>query len=317
MSALTPDRSRSPAKLLRRALEWLASPQAAGMARTEHRLLASSANPDLGSALIHEALLGERLGALGFAVRSEVRARGGRSCDLVAIRDGIRVHLHVKGVRVPVAIGRPLPHPLRALQRIRRRLVVEIEIPPSPTTRVWTSIVTELASFIRRASISDEHVVRDRSGRVRLRCRIRSAHLGRTIVLLRGIEPARERTRQRIIRAMRKAHAQFLSGGENVIVLHGAAHSRLSVDDALLGTSVERWDHLPRRRERIALGRADNGFWSGGAAPESRLVAWIQEDAPDRHHALHARGAPSLDALAICQRLFAARHTVPSSINRS
>lgn len=276
------------------------------MSRTAHRLVAAASHATLASALIHEALLGQRLARIGFAVSSEVRTRGGRACDLVAVRDDLRLHFHLKGVRTAQGPAMPpLPRALRALTLVRRRLVVEIECPLRAARVRWTPIVAELSAFVRRASVSDEHIVRDAQGRTAVRCRIRAAHRGESVHLVVGVDPEPERTRRRIARALKKAHDQFLNGGENIIVLHGSAKTQCAVDEALLGTPIERWDRLPRRLERVALGRAEDGFWHGGAASESRLVAWVLDSAPDRRHALHVRGTPAAQTLAVCRTLFA------------
>ena len=51
-----------------------------------------------------------------------------------------------------------------------------------------------------------------------------------------------------------------------------------AIEPALLGTPVERWDRFPPRGERVAIGRADDGFWARGRAAGSRVVAWLPID---------------------------------------
>ena len=65
---------------------------------------------------------------------------------------------------------------------------------------------------------------------------------------------------------------------KRLVLTEEAAHDRL-VDLALLGTHVERWDKLPRGDRAVALGRAEDGFWSGGRFDRSRAVGWMQLEA--------------------------------------
>ena len=51
------------------------------------------------------------------------------------------------------------------------------------------------------------------------------------------------------------------------------------MENALLGTVIERWDRFPPRGHRVAHGRAEDGFWSRGQYEMSTLVAWFPIDA--------------------------------------
>ena len=80
----------------------------------------------------------------------------------------------------------------------------------------------------------------------------------------------------RIRKLMRKAYQQFMPAAMNVILIC-TSHSD-DVDDfetALLGSFIERWDKFPPRGQRIAHGRAADGFWSGGRFADSRAAGWF------------------------------------------
>ncbi|MCX5664538.1 MAG: hypothetical protein NTY97_07530, partial [Planctomycetota bacterium] len=78
------------------AQSWLKSPAAAGMGQMSKRLTRSIPNSRLHTSLLREVLLAKRLSAEGFSVRSEIPTQAGRSCDLVAVRGSLVLHLHVK-----------------------------------------------------------------------------------------------------------------------------------------------------------------------------------------------------------------------------
>lgn len=121
-------------------------------------------------------------------------------------------------------------------------------------------------------------------------------------------------------RLLRKAVTQFMPRSFNVIVLVGRdAEQVRAIDQALLGTVVEAWDRFPPRGERVAHGRADDGFWSHGRSNASRAVAWMlmpgaplrrrtTANAPDAPHcALWLRSGSSIPPRVrlLLQELFA------------
>ena len=83
----------------------------------------------------------------------------------------------------------------------------------------------------------------------------------------------------RVQRLLRKAYSQFMPGETNVVCLASDSAGALeAVETALLGTVVERWDRFPPRGQRVAHGRAEDGFWTRGQFAESELVSWFPVD---------------------------------------
>ena len=93
-----------------------------------------------------------------------------------------------------------------------------------------------------------------------------------------------------------------MPGSANVIcVASDTAAACEAVETALLGSVIERWDRFPPRGHRVAHGRADDGFWSGGQCEMSSVVCWFPVDgsAPARVWQRAAPAAPdSRDARA-------------------
>ncbi len=248
----------------------------------------------LAVALAQESALAKRLRRAGFSVDRDVRTPSRRSCDIVAARGTLRLHLHLKGIYLSHAAftRQRLPRALADLATINRRLIVEIDCLPRLTRRALADAADELRDFLLRASLHDEHIVRDARGQVQVRCRVRAPHPGSHVIALRGIERDHERTIGRIRRSLAKARSQFLAGGENIIVAHGPERSRWLFEEALLGSPIERWDRYPRKGERVAIGRSDDGFWSGRSVEASRLAIFLATDARRINADLYERASP-------------------------
>ena len=288
-------------------LRWLSTLQARSLRPMARRIERAAGNPRLQAALVSEARLARTLIRAGFDVGSEVQTPTGRACDLVARKGDVLLHLHVKSIEdehSPQTRAVRIPRAIRALEHIERRLEVEIIWRTGLAASSLRALSKNFANFLVRASIGDEHTVAGRDGRTQGRCRVRCAHDGPCIRLHVGIADDRAEIIERMDRLMRKARAQFLEGGENIIVLMGDSRLEWLFAEALLGTPIERWDRLPRRGERIAIGRAPNGFWKPGRDLTSRIVAWQSTDSSRAPSSAWLRTRASTDILAVCRTLF-------------
>lgn len=299
-----PSPTRDHAK---QALRWLSTRQARALRPMARRIERAAGNPRLQASLASEARLARTLIKAGFDVGSEVPTPTGRACDLVARKGDVLLHFHVKSIEdehLPAAQSMRMPRAIHALESIERRLEVEIVWRSGLATSSLRALSANFADFLKRASIGDEHSFTGRDGRIQGRCRVRSAHDGRFIRLHVGIADDRAEIIERMNRLMRKARAQFLTGGENIIVLMGAERLQWLFAQALLGTPVERWDRLPRRGERIAIGRASDGFWKPGRDLASRIAAWQSTDSSRASSAAWMREGGAHGLSAVCHTLF-------------
>ncbi len=303
----------SPATRLREAFRWLESPAAIEMGSAARRLRRASRDARLQTSLLREILLAKQLAARGFAVRSEVATASGKSCDIVAKRGALLLHLHVKSLEADDALIAPrsprIPRALRNLEQVARRLLIEVEWTPGLSSAALESTADAMRTFLLRASVGDECVVRSSRGNVRGRCRVRSPRDRVGVALARGIADDHTVAVGRVARLLRKARAQFLSGGENVVVLFGPKSSQWLFEEALLGTPVERWDALPRRGERVAMGRADDGFWRAGSRDHSRIAVWRSLESFRDDSVVWIRPGVSPAARTACEELFSSVRT--------
>lgn len=300
--------NKSQEALLCQAQRWLRSDAAVGMGRMSLRLSRVARDSKLHRALLREVILAKRLAAAGFSVRSDVRTPSGRSCDLVAVRGAIRLHIHVKcleneSAERPARIPR-IPASLRRLEEINRRLLIEVQWKSGLNSSALQRLAATMRSFLLRASVGDECLIRSRGGVLHGRCRVRSPRDPSSVALTCGISDDHRATVDRMHRLMRKARAQFLPGGENVIVLFSPKSTRWIFQLALLGTPVERWDAYPRRGERVALGHADDGLWHPGAADESRIAVWGSLESLRDDSTAWIRGGVAAVIRAACAEVF-------------
>ncbi|MBM4008256.1 MAG: hypothetical protein FJ285_01535 [Planctomycetes bacterium] len=271
------------------------------------RIERAAGNPRLQAALASEARLARTLVNAGFDVGSEVPTPTGRACDLVARKNDVLLHFHVKSIEdehLSVARSMRMPRVIHALERIERRLEVEIVWRSRLSASSLKALSANFANFLTRASIGDEHSVCGQDGRMQGRCRVRCAHEGPCIRLHVGIADDRAAIIERMDRLMRKARAQFLAGGENIIVLMGEERLQWLFAQALLGTPIERWDRLPRRGERIAIGRASDGFWKPGRDLTSRIAAWQSIDSTRASSVAWFRACGTSRVRGECRALF-------------
>lgn len=271
------------------------------------RLAIESDDPRRHASGIAEALIARRVARLGLPIAFEVPTPSGRACD-VDIHDGpTRLCLHVKhlagGNHAPPARYPRMPAALRDLARESRRMVIGIEWMPRQSQADLRHAANDARHLLVRGSVGDEATLRSRDGRAIGRARlIAPTDLQHTVVIA-GV-PGRG-ARESAARLLRKAYTQFMPKAHNVIVVAGASHDAVAFADALAGAPIERWDRFPHRGERMAHGRAGDGFWAPRAHPGSALAAWIALDGP-LHFSCWSRDTvqPTPQVLSLCQRVF-------------
>lgn len=302
-----PDRRREAA-----LLRWLASPAAARAAGTQARrmrLSIESPDPKRHASGIAEALIARRVARLGLPIAFEVPTPSGRTVD-VDIRDGgIRLCLHVKHLasspaRSPRRHSR-IPSALMDLARHTRRVVIAIEWEPGQASADLRLAAEDAERLLDRGSVGDEARLHARDGSVIGHARLVAPTDSQQTVVIAGI-PDRGAL-DGAERLLRKAYVQFMPKAHNVIVVAGAASDGRAFADALAGAPIERWDRFPHRGERMAHGRATDGFWSGHAHPGSALAAWLSLDETPRFTCWMRDGMePPAAALRLCHRVFGA-----------
>ena len=225
--------------------------------------------------VLAEARVARRLLHSGCDIQHEVPTPNGRTCDFeVSINDD-RFFLHVKCPKLKLPNRRTLPSFLRVVEQVKRPYLVEVDWRPDLNEHQLSELAGAATRFAKEASLGEELLHRDEAGRIAGNVRIAAAvEEDRAVV---SVASYRVAAIERIGRILERAYDQFMPGGENVILVltEEAAHDRL-VDLALLGTHVERWDKMPRGDRAVALGRAEDGFWSGGHFDRSRVVGWMQ-----------------------------------------
>jgi hypothetical protein len=231
---------------------------------------------DRRSAALVEAAVALRLVRSGCRVAFEVPLRNGRTADFDVRSGDLRFLLHVKrwaAERDDAETTLRIPAAIRALEDVRRPLLVGARWPA--LRRLVGRYVEEGTRFLATASVGDAWVFRDDDGLPSGGLRVLAPCEGDRTTLTVGLDAAEDSDHPRLVRLLRKAYAQFDPRATNVILLcGGAARDARIVDTAILGSHIERWDLFPPRGQRIAHGRADDGFWAGERAPHARAVAW-------------------------------------------
>ena len=228
--------------------------------------------------LLAEARDPRRLLHSGCEIQHEVPTPNGRTCDFEVSFNETRFFLHVKCPKLKLPNRRTLPSFLRMVEQVRRPYLVEVDWRPDLDEHQLSELARAASRFTKEASLGEELLHRDDSGRIAGNVRIAAAVEEERAVV--SVASYRVAGIERVGRILERAYDQFMPGGENVILVltEEAAHDRL-VDLALLGTHVERWDKMPRGDRAVAFGRADDGFWSGGRFDRSRVVGWMQLEA--------------------------------------
>ena len=250
---------------------------------------------DLFLSTVAEAVLARKLLEAGCTIDIERPTAGGRHADFHVRRAGREFWVHVKRIATPAdAVDAPeVPRELHGLREIRRPVAVAVRWSAAADRDGLASLREALEPFVVQASVGDELLVRAEDGTWLGSARIAAPTADGTISLRAGADAGWEAAIPRVQRLLRKAYSQFMPGEANVIcIASDTAAASDSVETALLGSVIERWDRYPPRGHRVAHGRAPDGFWSGGQCEMSSVVAWfpVDEGAPAR---VWERAAPS------------------------
>jgi hypothetical protein len=271
------------------------------------RLAIESPDPRRHASGVAEALIARRVARLGVPIAFEVPTPSGRTCDVDIRGADARLCLHVKHLapgdaKLPRRHAR-MPAALMELARHSRRVVIAVDWRPGSAPADMRHAAQDGRLLLDRGSVGDEARLHARDGSVIGHARIVAPTDSRQAVVIAGI-PDRGALGS-AERLLRKAYIQFMPKAHNVIVVAGAARDRDAFADALLGAPIERWDRFPHRGERMAHGRAHDGFWSASAHPGSALAAWISLDEAPRFSCwMRAGMEPPAPVLRLCQRVF-------------
>ena len=136
--------------------------------------------------------------------------------------------------------------------------------------------VTAAASFIETSRLGDEHVVRDAEGIELGGVKIMAPNDEKRVSLVIGLPSGFVDDSPRVVRLLQRANKQFMPKETNIIlVCTPNIEGSDSVETALLGSHVERWDEHPAKGSRVALGRSDDAFWQSNQMAESQLAGWF------------------------------------------
>ncbi len=227
--------------------------------------------------ILSEIAIARHLLSHGCDLAVELPTPAGRSSDFSVNCEGLRFFLHIKRLNTGRATVRRLSvsSRLRILERIPRPYIVGIRWRPRAGPRDLNRIVKEAEPFILSARVNDEFIVRDDDGSEIGGCRILAPWNGDRVTLVIGLPEGFVDESPRVQKLLRKAYQQFMPGALNVIMISSDnRENRIDVENALLGSHVERWDLLPPQDRRVAHGRADDGFWSGAHFSESEVAGW-------------------------------------------
>lgn len=231
-----------------------------------------------------EAALGLRLLELGCEIRLEVLGPQGRRCDFLATRGRSTLAIHVKQMP-PTGPSRPFSSRERALETISRPVAAALRHRPM-TEETWRRLLPELRRFLEHASVGEEQRHLDGRGAEVLSARILGPVPGERLRLIPVGGGEIDARVARLRRLLGRAYGQFLPDHPNLILFgvlaeRPTAGSLYALEAALLGTQVERWDRFPRKGQRVAHGRADDGFWHDRRHEQSALAGWFSAASSD------------------------------------
>lgn len=224
-----------------------------------------------------EAAIARRLVRFGCELEVELPTPQGKRADFRVLADGLEFFLHVKRAETGRSVRKKLTvsSRLRYLERINRPYVVSIHWQEDLGDDQMRHFVRSAADFIQRASVGDELSVQSDSGGEIGRVRVVAPWAGTHVTLAIGLPSGFIDEAPRIRKLMRKAYQQFMPSALNVILICTShADDEDDFETALLGSHIERWDKFPPRGQRIAHGRATDGFWSGPRFADSPAAVW-------------------------------------------
>ncbi|MCH2161392.1 MAG: hypothetical protein MK085_05915 [Phycisphaerales bacterium] len=248
-------------------------------------LLDATDRPERRASVIAEIGITERLLALGAHLRVEVPNAEGRSADLEVRIDGVHFFLHIKRMPNPPAdepAVPPLPALLRELESLERPYRVAVHCREELTEAELSRVHDELHGFLLAARIGDRRIIRDDEQRTLADAVVVAPSEDTSITLTRGEYFRAEAGFANAHRLLCRAYRQFVPGAENVtLLIGGGPYGGHTMELALLGSHVERWDRLPRQHQIVAHGRAGDGLWSANRYERSHIAAWLQDPFAD------------------------------------
>jgi len=227
-----------------------------------------------------EAMVARHLRAGGCRLRFEVPTPHDRRADFEVRRDDVLFYLHLKRIDTDRPPHRHLivSSRLRVLERIRRPFIVQVRWHEHVSDDQMNTLLAQAEAFIRQARVGEEMVARDFDGRELGGVRIiapQGEGGGEHVSVVIGLPSGFIDFAPRFRRLFGRAHDQFMPREANVIMIcSGHEDDAIDFETALLGTPIERWDQFPRPGQRVAHGRAGDGFWSGQRFSESGFAAW-------------------------------------------
>lgn len=228
---------------------------------------------------VAEAMVARYLLNLDCELDFEVPTPSGKQADFQVTRDGERFYLHIKRLDTSQPAQRTLTvsSRLRVLERIKRPYIVSVRWKDNASDEQMQRLVTEAEPFIMQASVGDVFVVRDEeTGREIGAVRIVAPWEGPRVTLTIGINGFIDDA-PRMRRLLQRAYLQFMPRATNVILMCSSnTDDGTDFENALLGTHIERWDAFPPRGQRIAHGRAEDGFWYNRSNDMSHYAGWFQ-----------------------------------------
>ncbi len=253
-------------------------------------LLDATDRPSRRASVIAEIGVSERLLALGARLRVEVPNPEGRSADLEVILGDARFFLHLKRLPDPpnYSVNEQETEALetlsifKPLEELKRPYRVGLRYSQELTTKDLESIRDELREFLLASRMGDRRIIRDENERELAAAAVIAPSDSGQVELAYGAIDRASAEQERAHRLLRRAYRQFVPGAENVILpIGGGPHAGETMELALLGTHVERWDRLPRRNQRVAHGRAGDGLWSERHYERSKIAAWLEDPFAD------------------------------------
>jgi hypothetical protein len=225
-----------------------------------------------------EALVAVHARKKGCSIEVEVPTPSGKTCDMLIQRDGVKLFVHVKRL----ASNRPsharlkISSRLRILECIRKPWIVKVRWNEKLDDDLMQAYVTDAASFIESARLGDEHVVRDDEGNEIGGVKIMAPNNEKRVSLVIGLQSGFVDDSPRVLRLLQRAQKQFMPKEANLILVCTQHIDGVNdVNNALLGSHVERWDERPSKGSRVAHGRGDDGFWQENQMLESQISGWF------------------------------------------
>ncbi len=225
-----------------------------------------------------EALVALHARKQGCSISVEVPTPSGKTCDLLLERNGVKLYVHVKrlGGNRPRHQRLKISSRLRILECIQKPWIVKIRWNEDLDDDLMQAYVTAAASFIETARLGDEHVVRDNEGNEIGGVKIMAPNDEKRVSLVIGLPTGFVDDSPRVLRLLQRADKQFMPKEANLIlVCTPSIEGANDVNNALLGSHVERWDERPSKGKRVAHGRGDDGFWQANHMLESQMAGWF------------------------------------------